>query len=145
MDVDVTVLGKNEPGRFGDLTFPVPPRIVDRESYASRDAILDQTIQLECRAEGVPTPVVTWKKDGRVLLPQAERVESINNGTILRLHNVQLTEQARYTCVAVNKVGQAEADTFVTIKSMRYQVSTGIWFTFTHFQRHRSSRPTRNW
>jgi hypothetical protein len=46
-----------------------------------------------------------------------DKTELLNNGSIARLLSVQMSEQARYTCQAVNKIGQAEADTFVSIKS----------------------------
>ncbi|VDK78629.1 unnamed protein product [Anisakis simplex] len=43
------------------------------------------------------------------------RIPVLQNGTVLRLLGVQSSQEGRYSCTASNKVGRAEADTFLQI------------------------------
>lgn len=38
-----------------------------------------------------------------------------NNGTVLVLSEVQTNQEGRYSCIATNKVGRAEADIFLQV------------------------------
>jgi hemicentin len=121
----------------------VPPRIVG-PGFRTIDSIVNQTVQIECRTTGIPTPQVSWSHDGKPLLA-GPSVEMINNGSVLRISAIQSAQEGRYTCTAVNKVhnlrsfytalvytvpyltrkrplpqfsfqiGRAEADTFVQV------------------------------
>ncbi|XP_072050232.1 uncharacterized protein [Amphiura filiformis] len=66
---------------------------------------LGESVQLACEPPiGVPTPVVTWEKDGQVLdLSVANSPYSFSeDGTSLTIATVQSEQQGRYTCLAQN-------------------------------------------
>lgn len=48
-------------------TFPVPPTIRGGDSDLPDEVtvLVNKTTQLECYADGNPTPKITWLKDGR--------------------------------------------------------------------------------
>ncbi|XP_030626728.1 hemicentin-1 [Chanos chanos] len=71
-------------------------------------------VTLQCEAEGVPRPAVTWLKDGRPLTGgRGARV--LNEGRLLRIADAQVSDTGRYTCVAVNVAGQADHRHDVTV------------------------------
>ncbi|XP_061490012.1 hemicentin-1 isoform X2 [Rhineura floridana] len=88
-----------------NLIVYVRPTILDNESQE-----LDVTttrgnnISLECKAEGIPVPAVTWMKDGRPLV-NGRGVEILNEGRLLQLRNTQVSDTGRYVCIAVNVAG----------------------------------------
>ncbi|XP_069798458.1 hemicentin-1 [Narcine bancroftii] len=64
-------------------------------------------VNLECKAQGIPRPALTWLKDDRPLVNN-RGVTILNNGLLLQVKNAQVYDTGRYTCVAVNVVGQAD-------------------------------------
>ncbi|XP_034265503.1 hemicentin-1 isoform X1 [Pantherophis guttatus] len=86
----------------------VHPTIRDNENIQS-DVIVTQgnDISLECQADGIPQPTVTWMKDGQ-LLANERRVEILKEGYGLQLKNAQVSDTGRYVCVAVNVAGLAD-------------------------------------
>ncbi|XP_063154493.1 hemicentin-1 [Candoia aspera] len=83
----------------------VRPTILD-----NGNAPLDVTViqgndfSLECQADGIPQPAVTWMKDGQPLA-NGRGVEILNEGRGLRLKSAQVSDTGRYVCVAVNVAG----------------------------------------
>ncbi|XP_073667498.1 hemicentin-1 isoform X2 [Paramisgurnus dabryanus] len=63
-------------------------------------------VNLECEADGVPRPAISWMKDGRPLT--GRRAQIINDGRLLRIQGAQVADTGRYTCIAVNVAGQAD-------------------------------------
>lgn len=86
----------------------VRPTIRDNGDIQS-DVIVTQgnDISLECQADGIPQPTVTWMKDGQ-LLANERRVEILKEGYGLRLKSAQVSDTGRYVCVAVNVAGLAD-------------------------------------
>ncbi|MGH0125472.1 UNVERIFIED_CONTAM: hypothetical protein FKN15_054569 [Acipenser sinensis] len=64
-------------------------------------------ITLECEAQGIPRPAVTWLKDGQPLV-NGRGVLILNEGRLLQIKNSQVSDTGRYMCVAVNVAGQAD-------------------------------------
>ncbi|ETE68709.1 Hemicentin-1, partial [Ophiophagus hannah] len=86
----------------------VRPTILDNGNIQS-DVIVTQgnDISLECQADGIPQPTVTWMKDGQ-LLANERRVEILKEGHGLRLKSAQVSDTGRYVCIAVNVAGLTE-------------------------------------
>nr|XP_014344645.1 PREDICTED: hemicentin-1 [Latimeria chalumnae] len=64
-------------------------------------------VTLECEAQGIPRPALTWLKDGHPLA-NGRGVQILNEGRLLQIKNTQVTDTGRYMCVAVNVVGQSD-------------------------------------
>ena len=78
------------------------------------------TVDLVCQAYGIPLPNITWTKDG-VPLNKTDRItineDVIVNGvtlarSFLQIHNIQLSDDGQYSCVADNSVGIATTADF---------------------------------
>uniref|UniRef100_A0A8C7JTX3 Hemicentin 1 n=1 Tax=Oncorhynchus kisutch TaxID=8019 RepID=A0A8C7JTX3_ONCKI len=65
-------------------------------------------ITLQCEADGVPRPAVTWLKDGRPITGQ-RGAQVLNEGRLLQIKDAKVWDTGRYTCVAVNVAGQADS------------------------------------
>ncbi|XP_061880294.1 immunoglobulin superfamily DCC subclass member 4 [Entelurus aequoreus] len=62
------------------------------------------TARFQCRIDGIPTPVITWKKDN-VALPEHSRLISLPNG-VLHILEVAKEDEGAYRCVASNSAGR---------------------------------------
>ncbi|XP_017573536.2 hemicentin-1 isoform X3 [Pygocentrus nattereri] len=71
-------------------------------------------VTLQCEADGVPRPAVTWLKDGRPL-GAGSGVQVLSEGRLLHIKNAQVSHTGRYTCIAVNVAGQADSKYDVTV------------------------------
>ncbi|CAG9531888.1 unnamed protein product [Cercopithifilaria johnstoni] len=91
----------------------VPPKIIG-SAFRTIESVLNQTVTIECQRTGIPTPKIIWSFNGRTIFP-SEKIQILNNGTSLILQEIQINQEGRYSCTATNKVGRAEADTFLQI------------------------------
>ena len=80
---DLKVLGNDF--RSPELTYQ--PQDMEVEIGAS--------IEIPCRAEGNPTPLIQWKKDGSALASNRDRIRISKWGS-LYLHNVSAQDSGRY-------------------------------------------------
>ena len=69
---------------------------------------------LTCRADGYPTPAMTWFKDG-TRLPSEERHVIMTTGS-LRILVVQPSDEGIYTCQAINVIGVRTARSTLVVK-----------------------------
>ena len=76
-------------------------------------ALTDTSITIRCPTSGVPTPTVTWKKDGRDI-PDGGKY-TIQGDNSLMITRVDVEDGARYTCTANSVAGQDSASTEVQI------------------------------
>uniref|UniRef100_A0AAZ3SJS1 Hemicentin 1 n=1 Tax=Oncorhynchus tshawytscha TaxID=74940 RepID=A0AAZ3SJS1_ONCTS len=72
------------------------------------------TVLLNCRAEGEPTPVIEWSRQGSPLLGN-ERFTTLSNGS-LRLTSAQKEDTAEYQCVARNLLGSVLVRVTLTVR-----------------------------
>ncbi|KYN12827.1 PREDICTED: peroxidasin homolog [Trachymyrmex cornetzi] len=70
-------------------------------------------VEVPCRAEGIPKPVIQWKKDGSAL--EGNRVKITRGGSLL-IFNVTPQDSGRYECSAVNDYGRATGDALVRVR-----------------------------
>uniref|UniRef100_A0A3Q3K3Y4 Hemicentin 1 n=1 Tax=Monopterus albus TaxID=43700 RepID=A0A3Q3K3Y4_MONAL len=79
-----------------------PPRIKDSDIPAEVSVVVNNVLELQCEASGIPTPSLTWLKDGRPL-PQTDTSRLRKGGEVFRMASAQVTQ---YTCVAINIAGK---------------------------------------
>ncbi len=84
---------------------------------------LGSSSKILCRAQGTPTPVVRWAKEGLPLFSWPPHVEDVN-GT-LYFHGVQTGDAGYYTCIATNSQGLINTTIYVDV--------IGIYFYFLRF------------
>uniref|UniRef100_A0A8C1H8U5 Neural cell adhesion molecule L1 n=1 Tax=Cyprinus carpio carpio TaxID=630221 RepID=A0A8C1H8U5_CYPCA len=82
------------------------------------------TVKLDCKADGIPSPDVTWSINGNLLTdidPDPKR--SLKHG-VLTLKNVELSDTAVYQCKAVNKHGSILINAYVYVIELPPQILT---------------------
>ncbi|KAL1022832.1 hypothetical protein UPYG_G00032950 [Umbra pygmaea] len=94
----------------------VRPSIRRSEGPAGNDIAVTRggDVILQCQADGVPRPAVTWLKDGRPITSQ-HGVQVLNEGWLLQIKEAKVSDTGRYTCVAVNAAGQADSKHDVSV------------------------------
>ncbi|XP_037646666.1 immunoglobulin superfamily member 10-like [Sebastes umbrosus] len=97
-----------------------PPRM-QLASY--REATIHQggEVRLECRADGVPSPLISWVLPDRSVLtsaaPSTSRITMDKNGT-LHISVTLPSDRGVYRCVASNPAGAASASARVHVSSL---------------------------
>ncbi|XP_046815214.1 peroxidasin homolog [Vespa crabro] len=72
-------------------------------------------VEVPCRAEGRPKPLIQWKKDGTSIAGDRTRVSRAGS---LYLYNVTSQDTGRYECSAVNDYGRATAQALVRVRQV---------------------------
>uniref|UniRef100_A0A3P8SLY4 Ig-like domain-containing protein n=1 Tax=Amphiprion percula TaxID=161767 RepID=A0A3P8SLY4_AMPPE len=87
-------------------------------------------VTLQCAAEGVPRPAVTWLKDGRPITGQ-HGAKVLNEGQLLQIKDAKVSDTGRYTCIAVNVAGQADSkhDVSVHVLTATCLMKSQFWLT----------------
>jgi len=99
-----------EPGReipVGDGS-PVTMNIGDNVTAAS-----NTTIIIRCPVSGVPTPAVTWQKDGARVTQGETRFISSDNSLVIKNGNAD--DSAKYTCSIQSNFGKKDISSVVEI------------------------------
>ncbi|KAE8293961.1 Hemicentin-1 Fibulin-6 [Larimichthys crocea] len=91
------------------LTIQVPPSISGSELPSDMGVLLNESIQLVCRARGTPTPTIQWLKDGEVINDTRSMGFRISpDGSTLTVTKAHTTDSGKYTCVATNTAGEED-------------------------------------
>ncbi|XP_069982414.1 vascular endothelial growth factor receptor 3 isoform X3 [Penaeus vannamei] len=90
-----------------NLTDPEPPSWLaqDPRRNSSIKVHLDQMIDLNCSAEGVPRPAYLWKKDREVVALEDGFVEEDETGAVLTLRKMRAKDAGLYVCSVQNRAG----------------------------------------
>ncbi|XP_050958877.1 peroxidasin homolog [Labeo rohita] len=83
---------------------------------APRDMTVESgsDVQIPCSAQGEPTPIITWSKDG-VQITESGKFH-INPDGYLEVHDVGLADGGRYECVARNSIGYSSLSMVLTVQ-----------------------------
>ena len=76
-------------------------------------ALTNTSITIQCPTSGVPTPTVTWTKNGEQV-PSDGRYNVEDDGSLL-ISEVVEEDSARYTCIADSVTGKDSASSTVKI------------------------------
>uniref|UniRef100_A0A023FMY2 Putative secreted protein n=1 Tax=Amblyomma cajennense TaxID=34607 RepID=A0A023FMY2_AMBCJ len=125
--LEVHDLGYSDAGKytcvFGNgenATIVVQTNVSIDMAEISKNQVEGDPLTLQCRAFGVPTPVVTWFKDDEPLNSSDPRItlEPLNNVTDAKLviQNLNFDDRAQYTCVASNGISNATMTVLVRVK-----------------------------
>jgi len=100
-----------EPGReipVGDGS-PVSMNIGDNVTAAS-----NITISIRCPVSGVPTPVVTWQKDG-VPVTAGGKISLVNEKAQLIIRAADGDDSGKYSCTVENNFGKNSLSSIVRV------------------------------
>ncbi|CAM9592142.1 unnamed protein product [Lampetra fluviatilis] len=92
-----------------------PPRILgEGEGPREHSVVAGKSLELECVAQGVPPPKLTWLRDGRPL-PAGDGVRVLRGGQVLRIASAQVEDTGRYTCLASSAAGDDDREYLVRV------------------------------
>ncbi|XP_066452410.1 neural cell adhesion molecule L1-like protein isoform X2 [Eleutherodactylus coqui] len=77
-------------------------------------ALKGEVLQLECIAEGLPTPTNEWRKEGEESIKH--RVIIAGHGTLLKIKDITKDDQGIYICEAKNDMGSAQQKFHVVVE-----------------------------
>ncbi|KAM8862809.1 neural cell adhesion molecule L1.1 isoform 2-T2 [Spinachia spinachia] len=113
-----------------------------------------ETVRLECQAEGIPTPRLTWRLNGELLTEVDEDPRRSVSSGVLILRDVEFADTAVYQCEATNKHGSILLNTYLYVVELPPQIlsSDGVVYRVTeggdvvlHCESFGSPRPHVTW
>ena len=89
-------------------------------------ALTDTSITIQCPTSGVPTPSVTWTKDGQEI-PSGGRYTVQDDGSLL-ISEANEADTSRYTCTADSVAGKDSASSTVQFvgKNSNLDLNPGV-------------------
>ncbi|XP_071821894.1 hemicentin-1-like isoform X3 [Apostichopus japonicus] len=96
----------------------VPSTISSQEASELRvsyNLVRSEPLTLNCDAHSTPPPIITWLKDGRVLIPGNSWPNVTIDGQYLHVNSVDAEHSGEYTCVAMNEAGNATRSFLVDV------------------------------
>ena len=80
-------------------------------------ALVNETVELECKGRGNPTPTINWKKNNVVVNNVTFPRYYLRSTGSLQIVRSQKSDTAKYTCVATNRYGSKQANATLTVLS----------------------------
>ena len=87
----------------------VPPK--------NTDAVVNETVELQCQGRGDPTPTIRWQKNGQdINFANNPRYFQKDTGS-LQISTSQKSDSGKYVCVATNTQGSVRANATLRVLS----------------------------
>ncbi|XP_065807212.1 neuronal cell adhesion molecule a isoform X11 [Labrus bergylta] len=113
--ISVTVLNNSPEGERR------PGFMMPQGATSTKMVLRGETLELECIADGLPTPEISWQKDGGEL--PSSRMSFQNFQKTLKISDVTEADGGNYRCTAANNLGTAHHIIKVTVKAAPFWVS----------------------
>ncbi|XP_074526683.1 hemicentin-1 [Halichoeres trimaculatus] len=97
------------------LKVNVPPEIQDDGQPLNLTVTLKQPLTLGCDAFGIPSPTITWTKDGRPV--DSPGVYLQNGNRMLRIYRVQPEHAGSFVCTAQNSAGESRREYHIVVQA----------------------------
>ncbi|XP_032434339.1 hemicentin-1 [Xiphophorus hellerii] len=146
---DFKCVATNEAGsveRKTRLKVNVPPEIQDDGQPLNLTVTLRQPLTLGCDAFGIPSPLITWTKDGHAVDNPGVYLQ--NGNRLLRIYRVQHEHAGQFACTAQNSAGEAKRQYNIVVQAppvisgtSRLQELTVVQGLEVEFQCRVSGRP----
>ncbi|XP_024911949.1 neuronal cell adhesion molecule isoform X3 [Cynoglossus semilaevis] len=98
-----------------------PTFLIPSGSSSSKMVLRGQVLEMECIAEGLPTPEVSWFKVSSEL--PARRTSFLHYQKTLRIVNVSESDAGDYRCTAKNQLGSTHHTIHVTVRAAPYWIA----------------------
>ena len=89
------------------------PPTISNGANRTLDVEEGEDVPLHCDANGDPIPLVTWRKDGRIL-------QQSNTSTNFFITNIELRDAGTYVCTAKNRAGSVSQSILVRVIRCKY-------------------------
>ncbi|KAM6438011.1 neuronal cell adhesion molecule isoform 16-T17 [Liasis olivaceus] len=109
---------KVEPVRF--YSERPPTLLTPAGNASSKIELRGNTLMLECIAEGLPTPLIRWSKEGSDLPVNRTFFENFHK--TLKIIDVSQADSGKYKCMATNRLGSAYHIITVNVKAAPYWI-----------------------
>ncbi|XP_061495946.1 neuronal cell adhesion molecule isoform X12 [Rhineura floridana] len=109
---------KVEPARLSPERRPT--LLLPTGSTSNKTELRGNTLLLECIAEGLPTPLIRWIKEGGEL--PANRTFFENFHKTLKIIGISEADSGKYKCIASNLLGSAHHVITVTVEAAPYWI-----------------------
>uniref|UniRef100_A0A1I7U001 Immunoglobulin I-set domain protein n=1 Tax=Caenorhabditis tropicalis TaxID=1561998 RepID=A0A1I7U001_9PELO len=103
------VVGKAEQDTYIEVL--VPPRVVMASD--TMRVVEGRQATIRCEVFGDPEPIVMWMKDGKDY--SSDLLHHSSGLSYLHLREATQQDSGKYTCIGINKAGQSETQTDVTV------------------------------
>lgn len=90
-------------------------------SIQNSNPVVNQSVRIECDAQGLPFPKITWYKDGSIISLSSAHFTYSGGGRYLDIQNVLTSDSGWYECLAENVAGLVR-------KELRLSVNGNIFF-----------------
>ncbi|XP_061495941.1 neuronal cell adhesion molecule isoform X7 [Rhineura floridana] len=97
-----------------------PTLLLPTGSTSNKTELRGNTLLLECIAEGLPTPLIRWIKEGGEL--PANRTFFENFHKTLKIIGISEADSGKYKCIASNLLGSAHHVITVTVEAAPYWI-----------------------
>ena len=87
-------------------------------------ALTNTSLTIQCPTNGVPSPTVTWTKDG-LEIPGRGRYKVQDDGSLV-IGKADGNDNAQYTCTSSNVVGNSSASSVVQIVGKNFTTYKGF-------------------
>ncbi|XP_068580135.1 neuronal cell adhesion molecule-like isoform X14 [Cebidichthys violaceus] len=98
-----------------------PTFLIPSGPSSSKMVLRGQVLEMECIAEGLPTPEISWTKVSGDL--PAKRTSFLHYQKTLRIVDVSESDAGDYRCTARNRLGSVHHTIHVTVKAAPYWIS----------------------
>ena len=92
---------------------------VDKDTKPLLVSKPEDGLELRCRVNGRPRPLITWYLNGQKLQPtvSTSRVQILEHRQLVRINYITQKDEGLYKCKAENRVGNTQASHMVLLKS----------------------------
>ncbi|XP_058500572.1 neuronal cell adhesion molecule-like isoform X17 [Solea solea] len=97
-----------------------PTFLIPSGSSSSKMVLRGQVLEMECIAEGLPTPEISWSKVSGEL--PSKGTSFLHYQKTLRIVNVSESDAGDYRCTARNQLGSEHHTIHVTVKAAPYWI-----------------------
>ncbi|TDH09429.1 hypothetical protein EPR50_G00086710 [Perca flavescens] len=97
-----------------------PTFLIPSGPSSSKMVLRGQVLEMECIAEGLPTPAISWTKNSGDL--PADRTSYLHYQKTLRIVNVSESDAGDYRCTARNELGSVYHTIHVMVKAAPYWI-----------------------
>ncbi|XP_058047806.1 neuronal cell adhesion molecule isoform X12 [Ahaetulla prasina] len=97
-----------------------PTLLTPAGNSSNKIELRGNTLMLECIAEGLPTPLIRWNKEGGDL--PVNRTFFDNFHKTLKIIDVSQADSGKYKCMATNRLGSAFHVITVSVKAAPYWI-----------------------